>query len=249
MNGTHSGPHMGVSQIGYYYYGSNGTWQTTAPYSPGWHHFEIFYNVDSQRFTGFVNDTLMCVNVLTFDPINSVNTIRFATADTEGTGNDVYYIDDVILNNDSTLINILTPRDETYTEPMQGYYPGSYGFENDNIGSFPAGWSEEGDGSYQGRVYIVDSKEGHNRCMYLNDPGGGIHLYPRQYFSVPQTSGTVELWVFYNSHNYHTHITLWNSSGFHLVDIFSDFNVWKYDDGSSQVDTGLSSINQWFQFT
>ena len=103
-------------------------------------------------------------------------------------------------------INIITPENKSYTAPMNGYYSGSYGFENDENGVFPEEWSEEGFGSFQNRVYVVDSKDGHNKVMYLNDPGGTIHLYPAQIFDEQVTSGTVEFWIYYNSHNFHTHI-------------------------------------------
>ena len=35
-------------------------------------------------------------------------------------------------------INITTPENKTYTAPMSGYYPATYGFENDTIGNNPS---------------------------------------------------------------------------------------------------------------
>ncbi|MFX1566908.1 MAG: hypothetical protein ACFFCV_00915 [Promethearchaeota archaeon] len=144
-------------------------------------------------------------------------------------------------------LNLITPEDKIYTCPMSGYYPATYGFENDKSGDFPNAWSEEGYGSYQGRVYVVDSKDGHNNVLYLNDPGGGIHLYPAQIFYENITSGTVEYWIYYNSHNYHTHFFIKNSLDQYIVDVYSYDNVWYYKNGTTEINTGLNSINEWFR--
>ncbi|MFX1343458.1 MAG: hypothetical protein ACFFAI_00005, partial [Promethearchaeota archaeon] len=37
-------------------------------------------------------------------------------------------------------INITTPENNTYTKPMSGYFPASYGFENDIVGENPQNW-------------------------------------------------------------------------------------------------------------
>lgn len=128
-----------------------------------------------------------------------------------------------------------------------GRYPATYGFECDVDGTFPNDWVEDGDYNPWGKVYVVASQEGHNKVLQFNDPGSPYHLYPYQDFSEEQTSGTVELWVYYGSHNYHTSIWIRNSAEQQLVCIRSDFNQWQYYDGTNIVNTGLSSINQWFR--
>ncbi|TFG23719.1 MAG: hypothetical protein EU533_02905, partial [Promethearchaeota archaeon] len=37
-------------------------------------------------------------------------------------------------------ITIITPENKTYTKPDNGYFPGTYGFENDEVGTIPEDW-------------------------------------------------------------------------------------------------------------
>ena len=59
-----------------------------------------------------------------------------------------FYNNENVMNNDKIPflkisgdnINITTPEDTTYYGPMSSYFPGTYGFENDVVGSHPNGW-------------------------------------------------------------------------------------------------------------
>lgn len=90
-------------------------------------------------------------------------------------------------------INIITPENKTYTKPMNGYYPATYGFENDVIGSDPDGWSVSEPGLQS--VQVISNVDGHNNVLELFDTesGAGDIAIVNNSFS-PQTSGTIEFW-------------------------------------------------------
>ena len=54
---------------------------------------------------------------------------------------------DVIENPKSNAgeITIITPENKTYTESDSGYYPGTYGFENDENDALPEEWEDLSD--------------------------------------------------------------------------------------------------------
>ena len=92
--------------------------------------------------------------------------------------------------NTTPYIDIITPENKTYTEPDSGYYPATYGFENDQDGSDPFGWSVLETG---GTVDVISSLGGHSKIVEIN----GITSYPRMQhnFSTSHESGTVEFWM------------------------------------------------------
>jgi len=93
-------------------------------------------------------------------------------------------------------ITLVTPENKTYTEPMSGYYPGTYGFESDDDGTVPAGWeyrltTPQAD-SY---INVISSLDGHNKVLDLNKGNTyGSHLTMGQNFSA-QEYGTIEFWL------------------------------------------------------
>ncbi|MFX1278701.1 MAG: zinc ribbon domain-containing protein [Promethearchaeota archaeon] len=93
-------------------------------------------------------------------------------------------------------INLLTPENTTYTEPMRGYYPATYGFENDKDGTIPQEWNYRltipPQDSY---IKVISSLDGHNKVVDLNKGDTfGNHLHFYHYFSA-QTHGTIEFWL------------------------------------------------------
>ena len=68
-------------------------------------------------------------------------------------------------------IIIITPENKTYTEPDSGYYPATYGFDNDLPGSEPSGWDvRQPDGS--GFIEIDAIHAGHKNVVELRKTGG-----------------------------------------------------------------------------
>ena len=81
-------------------------------------------------------------------------------------------------------INLITPENKTYTEAMSGYYPATYGFENDEEGNFPSGWIDNSTDPAC-TVEVIDQYDGHNKVMRLYDPNDE-RARAKMYFNLPQ---------------------------------------------------------------
>ncbi|MFX1571889.1 MAG: OmpL47-type beta-barrel domain-containing protein [Promethearchaeota archaeon] len=88
-------------------------------------------------------------------------------------------------------IYIVTPENKTYTGPMNGYYPATYGFENDISGSFPTGWSVLETG---GTAKIISELDGHNKIIELHDTSDSLKMEITQTF-VDKDTGTIEYYI------------------------------------------------------
>jgi len=92
-------------------------------------------------------------------------------------------------------ITIVTPENKTYTESDSGYYPATYGFENDADGNEPDGWVlfPEDPAMY---TEILPELGGHKKIIDMNKGNtGGQNYNLYQYFAEPPEYGTIELWV------------------------------------------------------
>ncbi len=88
-------------------------------------------------------------------------------------------------------ITIITPENRTYTEPMSGYYPATYGFENDEIGTDPEEFVLYETG---GTIEVIEELDGHRNIVDLYDTSGGTdRVYINNEFN--ETHGTIEYWV------------------------------------------------------
>ena len=97
-------------------------------------------------------------------------------------------------------ITILTPENKTYTQPMSGYYPATYGFENDLIGTIPKDWLDESVYS-SCSISVYNQKDGHMNVVRIYDAntGTGADAVARYDFESPKVTGIVECWVYKES--------------------------------------------------
>jgi parallel beta-helix repeat protein len=109
--------------------------------------------------------------------------------------------DDVYLKTANSETLIISPENKTYTAPMSGYYPATYGFENDEIGSKPEQWEIRANGSSNFEVEVIKSLDGHANVVEIDDYNTESGKFPgiMQYSSFPRTFGTIEFWVRFNS--------------------------------------------------
>ncbi|NHJ87646.1 MAG: hypothetical protein FK734_19450, partial [Asgard group archaeon] len=70
---------------------------------------------------------------------------------------------------------------------MSGYYPGTYGFENDEDGAFPEEWSS----SDFRHCAVIDSLDYHEDVFSIGDSGNEGNVYTE---FEPQISGNIEFW-------------------------------------------------------
>ena len=94
---------------------------------------------------------------------------------------------------------ITTPESKTYTSPMSGYYPASYGFESDENATVPHDWINASSGSCS--ISVQNQKDQHNKVVQLNDgdTGPDADVIAQYNFVSHQISGTVECWVYKES--------------------------------------------------
>ena len=140
------------------------------------------------------------------------------------------------LDNNSNFINIPktsdneitidTPENKTYTEPMSGYYPATYGFENDIVNSFPYGWIDNDVATCETKV--IGEKYGHNDVVQQYDDHGSAAAQMNK--DIPAISIiTVEFWV---------RTDLLVILYFNVRDSLSTYNSWDLRDLSGfSVDT------------
>ena len=108
-------------------------------------------------------------------------------------------------------INIITPENKTYTDPMSGYYPATYGFENDHDGSAPQNWIVNIIGAGNpGSVQILEELGEHKKVMRLDGENSGINADWKTQaiinFDNIQTSGSIEFYGSASDNTKHTRI-------------------------------------------
>ena len=141
----------------------------------------IGYSLDGQ-----VNNTIVGNTTLPFPSNDGVHSIQVFGNNSIGTmyQSDMRYFT-------TELINIVTPENKTYTEPMSGYYPATYGFENDKIGDDPTDWSIAEDG---GTVKVISELDNHKSLVEFHDTSGTEDVWIAKNLT-SQESGTLEVWV------------------------------------------------------
>ena len=100
-------------------------------------------------------------------------------------------------------INIINPEDKIYTQPMTGYYPATYGFENDKDGEQAQGWWTENEASCDSQ--IIDNYNGHNDVYELSDNNPANKADVTNSFE-NKTYGTIEVWFLHNATSYYSGI-------------------------------------------
>ncbi len=123
---------------------------------------------------------------------------------------------------------IITPENITYTEPMSGYYPATYGFENDDIGSNPKGWYIEESGA---TLDVIGEIDGHAKVVRL-DEGSSAEGWDGIYYSLstPLTYGTIEFYWMFDSIQNEIYSQTRDSTGNNVGMTFGVFTsyVWRY---------------------
>jgi len=94
-------------------------------------------------------------------------------------------------------IGINTPENKTYTSPDSGYYPATYGFENEVDGTSRTDIAYvDSTNNIQSNCYvdIVNNFQGHNKVLRIYDANTAGNAEARNHFTSPQQSGTIEWW-------------------------------------------------------
>lgn len=146
------------------------------------------------------------------------------------------------LNPSASEITILTPENTTYYEPMSGYYPATYGFENDTIGAEPSGLDIEINTSCS--IQVVEEIAGHKNVLEIHDgyvsaeeaqiivesPCWAASNWFEFYVRIPTSDDPFVFGIYYGSPGRHATITMHGGS-------------FTYNDGQAIFDA--FSINKW----
>ncbi|MFX1479426.1 MAG: Ser-Thr-rich GPI-anchored membrane family protein [Promethearchaeota archaeon] len=117
-------------------------------------------------------------------------------------------------------INIVTPENTTYSASMSGFYPSTYGFDNDIVGGYPDGWTSIENG---GTIRVFSNFDGHNKLINLNDTSGGGGNDLRINFN-DLIIGTIEFWM-----------------GTDNVTELSEVDIWDVNDTNWGIQIGILS--------
>jgi hypothetical protein len=142
------------------------------------------YSLDSQPNKTILGNTTFPM------PENGLHTIQVFGNDSFGTN---YNSEIRYFTVDYHPLKIYTPENKTYTEPMSGYYPAVFGFENQLPGVMPNDWI-----IYQssGTAYLrtVDELDGHKRVLDFYSGVNGDYCYYEKNLKMNITIGTIEFW-------------------------------------------------------
>jgi hypothetical protein len=194
-----------------------------------------FYSLDSQsNITIYGNTTFVL-------PSNGIHTIQVFGNNTLG---NIDYSEFRYFTIQNFPIDITTPENITYTDPMSGYYPATYGFENEHIDAIPEEWSSIIVDNQSCHTNINSEIGGHKNVLEcFHAINGSWHI--RNYFN--NTEGTIEFWVMHNSYNPNNILDIIISNSSHYPIFTSYFiggNYQVYTD-MGQITMGTYTINTW----
>ncbi len=129
---------------------------------------------------------------------------------------------------------IITPEERLYNKPMEGYYPGTFGFENDEDGLMPEGWYYWV--SYNPLPMIESSIGSHNKVVRLQDQTSGGQTSLRRSFDENQSQGTIEFWIYTTDTTQRTRFYSQNASGDFSFHIRLESSTWHYYNGSDAIE-------------
>ena len=191
--------------------------------------FDTSFNPDwvSYSLDGLANKTILGNTSISFPTNDGLHTIQVFGNDSIGSifESDIRYFT-------TQIFNIITPENKTYTRPMSGYYPATYGFENDQVGNNPDKWTVDESG---GTVNVISDLGGHEKVVEIHDTSSGSTCQVENKFSNTVT-GTIELWVRLDSTNKGVNILIGDEEGpndiwIDAVRLFFEPDGWiKYQD-------------------
>ena len=149
-------------------------------------------------------------------------------------------------------ITIDTPENKTYTGAMSGYYPATYGFENEADGATGTGINFVDTETNQGSSYlrVISDLDGHDKVLEGYDGStAGRNQITHDFISANQTSGTIEFYWRITTASYGANLYFYGtgasgSSGLHLG---MESGYFVYRDASDFTQNIVSySVNTWY---
>ncbi len=126
---------------------------------------------------------------------------------------------------------------------MSGYYPATYGFENDEVDSVPLGWTDESGGTSS--IKIVASEDGHNKVLELKEGSSGDPYAVNAIDDVE--NGTVEFWMKNVDMTERAYFAPRNGAT-QLFRVILHDNMVIVTSGSIGYDLGAAAADTWYHF-
>ena len=186
-----------------------------------------------------------------FGPFTANAEHIWITSFVSGGGDGYFRVDDISFYYETeNLINIFTPESKEYRKPMDGYYPSTYGFENDADGTSPEGWINQDWSSCTSE--IISELGGHKKVLRQTDNSNGYGAVVNRTFASAQDHGTVEFYARVSLITPGTRmwLDLNSASGQEIWLIMDDSGI-KFWDGGPWYDIIPSGIkaNTWYHFS
>ena len=158
--------------------------------------YDNITNLDWQVYSldGQTNKTILGNTTIPM-PIDGIHSIQVFGNDSIST---MYESNTRYFSVDTTpYINISTPENITYTEPMSGYYPATFGFENEVDGTSRTDITYvDYTNNIQSNCYvdIVNNFQGHNKVLRIYDQNTAGNAEATNQLDSLFANGTVEFW-------------------------------------------------------
>ncbi|MFX1389515.1 MAG: hypothetical protein ACFE9Z_05565 [Promethearchaeota archaeon] len=166
----------------------------------------------------------------------SIDTVQFASG---------AYVDEWHHYVDAIGYDWVEPYKPGDNKPIQGYYPATYGFENDQVDSDPIGWDLI---ENAGSIKVINELEGHNRVVELYKNGVTDNLLMENGID-NIVSGTIEFWWRVSSKYIRTHFEVYENGNRQIHIRFYNTGQLQVRDGSSYYDVFSYSADTWYHFS
>ena len=129
---------------------------------------------------------------------------------------------------------------------MEGYYPATFGFEDDKQGTVPNGWSDNSGSSCY--IDVVDEHAGHNNVLRLVDGSSSYSAGALTPVFDESDHGTIEFWIKMDDANDHHYCLFYDTSGNRVFYFDFLYNRLYHNDGESKCifEFGTINDNTWY---
>ena len=199
-------------------------------------HHKLVFDCNSDTFDWYINENLVQNDGAFRTSATYLNSIAFHGQWLQNAHKNTHWVDAIgySWNSEYSTGDNLEQRFPT------GYYPGTYGFENDAEGNNPNDWSiTESSGS----IHVEDAQGGHRNVLYVHSQGDSV--IAEQTFS-GKSDGTIEWWWYTDNAGA---LPRWFNIRSEGTDIIRTYmhqgNFICYNGGSQNTVKSLSS-NRWY---
>ncbi|MBD3312796.1 hypothetical protein GF352_05075, partial [archaeon] len=125
------------------------------------------------------------------------------------------------------------------------YYPGTYSFTDDEVGSAPSGWTVDETG---GTVQVIGDLGAHHKVLELQDTSGSGEVRAKNGFS-SQSSGTIEFWIRKSSNTKYSFFNLgYGGNNALYLEFAGDGYVKWVDDSFNSHNIASYSADTWYHY-